>query len=352
MLYRDDTVQLVQEIPDRALCKGTEGRVEQIVRDGEGQISGVDVRFYTHSGAQTLTLPLDAVELVISSAMQQRTAVIWGIGLSPQRLIETTMHSILDRGFLMREGLNVTHLHYDEMERWWKWGERISDPSGAQAVVSGAAWDGVVVAFSGRQRFQLELRFKSRGGPCLLLHERDAAYVDQVRESSAAMTLARLLTDLFMAVAAQFCAFPVADAWLMDEDWGSLLRAPYYPDFFLLPEAAFPKDSPESFRSQRLTGNHVMLTALPIKFSPGDDPTERTERELKLESLRKCHALGEKYYDQLYETRFGTTGLYSSIKDAFIDAISLANEMELKEEAGKLENRLQHIKNVFRSQFS
>lgn len=352
MFYRDDTVQLVQDVPNEALRKGNEGRVEQVIRDGNGVISGVDVTFYTGSGGQRATLPLQAIEPVISSAIQQRTAVIWGIGLSPQRLIETAMHSILDRGFLMREGLNVARLYYDEIERWWKWGERISDASGAEAVVSGAAWDGVVVAFSGRQRFQLELRFKSRGGPCLLLHERDAAYIDQACDTAAAMALARVLTDLFMAVAAQYCAFPVAGAWLMDEDWGSLLRAPYYPDFFLLPEAAHPRDSPESFRTQRLTGNHVMLTTLPIKFAPGDDPIRRTERELKLDSLRKCHALGEKYYDQLYETRFGTTGLYSSIKDAFIDAISLANEMDLKEEAGKLENRLHHIKNVFRSQFS
>jgi len=78
---------------------------------------------------------------------------------------------------------------------------------------------------------------------------------------------------------------------------------------------------------------------------------QRSERELKLDVLRKCHALGEKYYDQMYETRFGKTGLYSNAKDAFSDAISLATELGLQE-AAALQQRLENIKAVFRSQFS
>ena len=95
-----------------------------------------------------------------------------------------------------------------------------------------------------------------------------------------------------------------------------------------------------------------MLTALPVKFDPADPPMERTDRDLKLARLRKCQALGEKYYDQMYETRFGTTGLYSSAKEAFYDAISTANELGLANEARTLEARLANIKGVFRSQFS
>ena len=352
MLYCDETVRLVQPVPAMELDRGAEGTVEGVVRDDGGRISGVEVRFYLRSGAKVVTLPLDVLEPAISSSTQQRTAVIWGIGLPPERLIETAMHCILDAGFLMRQGLNVARLDYDAPEHWWKWGERISDPAGAQAVVSGPAWDGCVVAFSGRQRFQLEFRLKTRGGACLLLHEREAAYSLQARETPPAMALARVLMNLYTAVDAQFCAFPVASAWLLDEDWRSLLRPPYYPDFFLLPDTAQGNDYPPSFRVQPLTRNRVMVTALPIKFAPVDDSIERTERELKLDSLRKCHSLGEKYYDQLYETRFNPSGLYSSIKDAFLDAISLANEMGMKEEAGKLDQRLEHIKAVFRSQFS
>jgi hypothetical protein len=352
LLYPDETVRLLQAVPAMELDRDAEGTVERVVRDDDGRISSAEVRFYLRSGAKVVALPLDALEPVISSSIQQRTAVLWGISVAPERLIETAMHSILDRGFLMRDGLNVARLYYDAPEHWWKWGERISDPAGAQTVVAAPAWDGCVVAFSGRQRFQLEFRLRCRGGPCLLLHEREAAYSLQARETPPAMSLARVLMNLYMAVDAQFCAFPVATAWLLDEDWQSLLRPPYYPDLFLLPDTAPADDYPPSFRVQPLTRNRVMMTGLPIKFAPVDDPIKRTERELKLDSLRRCHALGEKYYDQLYETRFNPSGLYSSIKDAFLDAISLANEMGMKEEAGKLEQRLEHIKAVFRSQFS
>jgi hypothetical protein len=54
----------------------------------------------------------------------------------------------------------------------------------------------------------------------------------------------------------------------------------------------------------------------------------------------------------MYETRFGTSGLYSNAKDAFHDAIATANGLGLAEEARALEERLANIKGVFRSQFS
>jgi hypothetical protein len=71
-----------------------------------------------------------------------------------------------------------------------------------------------------------------------------------------------------------------------------------------------------------------------------------------MDRLRKLRALGEKYYDQMYETRLSPTGLYSSTKEAFYDAISAANELGMKEEVAELSKRLDHIKAVFRSQFS
>jgi hypothetical protein len=246
----------------------------------------------------------------------------------------------------------VARLSYLRHDRWWKWGDLIRDPSGAQAASLCPTWDGGVVAFSGAQRFQLEFRLKGRSGPCLLLHEREAAYAAQMQDTSAALELARVLMSLCIDTGARFCAFPVADAWLMDEQWTSLMRAPYYPDFLIAPETDFPHDYPQWFRAARLSGNGVILTSLPVAFSPGEAPIDRSERDLKLDSLRKCQALGEKYYDQMYESHSGITGLYSSAKDAFSDAISLAKELGLYEEAGKLEARLDHIKNVFRSQFS
>ena len=345
-------MRLIRDLPGHELRKGDEGTIENVVRDEDNNSLTVSARFYTRSSSKVISIPPDALELVVSPNLQHRTAVFWGISLPPQKLIEIAMHSILDRGFVMREGLNVAQLLNDSRERWWKWGERFSDPAGAEVVVSGPEWDGGVIAFSGRQRYQLEIRLKARRGPCLLLHEQEQAYGEQVRQSSPAMSLSRLLLNVYVALGAQFCAFPVADPWLMDEDWSTLLRAPYYPDYFLLPAAALPNDYPESFRFGQLAGDRVMLTDLAIKFSPADHIIQPSDHELKLAALRKCHSLGEKYYDQMYETRFNLNGLYSNVKDSFIDAISIANQLGMTQQAGDLESRLDHIKAVFRSQFS
>ena len=345
-------MQLVQAIPEHQLLSGAEGRVLGVSEGAEDQPSCIEIVFYNNSGAKRLSLPPEAVQLAIAQSTQQRTAVLWGFELAPQLLIETVLHSILDCGLTMREGMNVAQLAYVRHDRWWKWGDLIRDPSGAQTAVFGPTWDGGVVAFSGSQRFQLEFRLKGHREPSLLLHEREPAYVEQVRETSAALELARVLMNLYIDTGAQFCAFPVADAWLMDEQWASLLRAPYYPDFLIAPETDFPHDYPSSFRAARLSGKGVILTDLPVTFAPGEEPIQRSERDLKFDSLRKCQALGEKYYDQMYESRFNINGLYSSAKDAFLDAISLARELGLSEQAAELEVRLDHIKNVFRSQFS
>ncbi len=97
-----------------------------------------------------------------------------------------------------------------------------------------------------------------------------------------------------------------------------------------------------------------MLTALPVKFSPGEIGYEREERDLKLNALRACKALGEKAYDQMYDAHSGSaaTACYSDAKEAFYEAIRLADELELVQESAELSKRLEHIKAVFRSQFS
>ena len=147
-------------------------------------------------------------------------------------------------------GSNVARLHYDRDDRWWKWGEKITDPTGALVVTSAPAWDGCVVAFSGRQRFHLEFRLRGRRDPVIFLHEREEAYAEQIKATQSAMSLARVLMNLSSAVGAQYCAFPVADPWLQDEDWQSLMRAPLYPDFFMLPETALPEGLPGVSRDQ------------------------------------------------------------------------------------------------------
>ena len=81
-----------------------------------------------------------------------------------------------------------------------------------------------------------------------------------------------------------------------------------------------------------------------------DDP----KREAQLKQLEALKAEGEKNYDDLYGTRsdYDATVCYSGAKEAFHDAIALARQLGLAEEAEALRKRLEHIKGVFRSQFS
>jgi hypothetical protein len=81
-----------------------------------------------------------------------------------------------------------------------------------------------------------------------------------------------------------------------------------------------------------------------------DDPG----REALLKRLEALKAEGEKNYDDLYETRsdYDATVCYSGAKEAYHDAISLAWQLGLGDEAETLRKRLEHIKAVFRSQFS
>jgi hypothetical protein len=350
VLYPGETVCLVSALSEVALPKESEGTVIRVVRDGQDLAVAAEVNFHTRTGALVVTVPLEALQAAVSRAGQDRTAVVWGLSKTNEEVMEAAMHSMLDSGFSMDRGLNLVRLVYDRKERWWQLGERMTDPTGALAA-SAQGWDGCIVAFAGHERFQLEFRLKGRHEPAVLLHERESLYAEQNRSTGPAATLARVLMNLYNASAALYCAFPVADPWLLDEDWRSLLRPPYYPDFFLLPsEVAL--DFPDPFRKARLTGDRTLATTLPVKFAPHDEASLLDERERKLENLRKWKALGEKYYDQMYETHLGTTGLYSSVKDAFLDAISAANELGLKDEADTLSQRLEHIKNVFRSQFS
>ena len=77
------------------------------------------------------------------------------------------------------------------------------------------------------------------------------------------------------------------------------------------------------------------------------------ERQDKLERLDRCIKLGEDSYDQLYEPRTHTNpaGHYSDAKDFFIEAIGLAGELGLTDQAQTLSESLAHIKAVYRSQF-
>lgn len=79
------------------------------------------------------------------------------------------------------------------------------------------------------------------------------------------------------------------------------------------------------------------------------------EREHKLRQLEFCKHAGEQAYDDLYEKAHHSsdvTAYFSDAKESFYTAIGLASELGLEDEIEKLEERLAHIKAVFRSQFS
>jgi len=75
------------------------------------------------------------------------------------------------------------------------------------------------------------------------------------------------------------------------------------------------------------------------------------EQERQLAHLK---ALGEKAYDDMYEAHsFRDANVcYSDAKEGFYGAIGLAEELGHQDEADALRKRLEHIKEVFRSQFA
>jgi hypothetical protein len=78
------------------------------------------------------------------------------------------------------------------------------------------------------------------------------------------------------------------------------------------------------------------------------------DRKAELEQLAHLKAMGEKAYDDMYEAHSPSdaNARYSDAKECYYDAIGLANQLGLKDEADGLNKRLAHIKAVFRSQFT
>jgi len=106
-------------------------------------------------------------------------------------------------------------------------------------------------------------------------------------------------------------------------------------------------------------GDHV-LTGIVLPLESGD--LEFCDGEHYLvwwtdtmrKRLRASKDFGEKAYDEMYDARSSSaaTGRYSDAKEAFHDAIAIARDLELPDEMAALQARLDHIKAVFRSQFS
>lgn len=81
--------------------------------------------------------------------------------------------------------------------------------------------------------------------------------------------------------------------------------------------------------------------------------TDDADREELLAQLEHLKSLAETAYGDMYEAGgpSGATGCYSEAKECLCDAIHLALQLGLNAEAETLQQRLEHIKAVFRSQF-
>ncbi len=81
--------------------------------------------------------------------------------------------------------------------------------------------------------------------------------------------------------------------------------------------------------------------------------TEEQELKEKLEHLEHLRYLGEKAYGDMYEmhTFRDASVCFRDAREFFHDAVRLADELELAEDANYLRNRIEHIKWIFRRQF-
>jgi len=72
------------------------------------------------------------------------------------------------------------------------------------------------------------------------------------------------------------------------------------------------------------------------------------------ERLHNLEAEAEAAYDRMYDARSPNDAgvCYSDAKEALYDAIGLARKLGKADVAARLEQRLAHIKAVFRSQFT
>ena len=77
------------------------------------------------------------------------------------------------------------------------------------------------------------------------------------------------------------------------------------------------------------------------------------ERKVRLENLERLRQTAEKAYDEMYEAHSyrDANDFYREAKECYYDAIALAQQLELNDEAEKMSERLLHIKAVYRSQF-
>ena len=73
-----------------------------------------------------------------------------------------------------------------------------------------------------------------------------------------------------------------------------------------------------------------------------------------LTRVRLLEAQGEQAYARLYDavSPGAAAACYADAKDCFTDALAMARRLFAVEDIARLQSRLDHVKAVFRSQFS
>ena len=89
----------------------------------------------------------------------------------------------------------------------------------------------------------------------------------------------------------------------------------------------------------------------PLAQPKGAEPETPFDSLTPRQKVARLEKWGEEAYDRMYDAR-SPSGEYSEAKDNFHAAIAMAMDLGLTDEAERLEQRLAHIKSVFRSQFS
>jgi hypothetical protein len=95
---------------------------------------------------------------------------------------------------------------------------------------------------------------------------------------------------------------------------------------------------------------HALLPSRKQELTPAQAaPPPPFEQMDTSQKLRQYERWGEEAYTRMYDSR-SPSGDYSEAKENFHMALQLAQELGRQDEVQRLEARLQHIKDVFRSQ--
>ena len=119
---------------------------------------------------------------------------------------------------------------------------------------------------------------------------------------------------------------------------------------FYLPEVKLEISNPEASFNGPICQNSKN-DDLEVRESEAREHENSKNNQPEDTQLNELEAIAEAEYDEMYDSR-NPTGCYSRAKEAFYGALKLATQLGRQADAIRLEKRLQHVKAVFRSQFT